>query len=137
MVKILFLDLDGTVRLPKSNPTFIKTPEDQELIPGFLTSEKSRECGECGECGENEEELRHCAYPERFVQRSTSHPSQPSHPSHPSHTSHPMSEKFGLLRAWQKLLHVTQTTIKSALPTRKSALTASTVLRLGRKPWNK
>jgi hypothetical protein len=56
-------------------------PNPSTVEPGFLTCEKS---SECGECGENEEELRHCAYPERFVQRST------SQPSHTSHTSHPL-----------------------------------------------
>ena len=34
MTKILFLDLDGTVRRPKSGATFINDPYDQELIPG-------------------------------------------------------------------------------------------------------
>ena len=32
--KILFLDLDGTVRRTKSGATFINDPYDQELIPG-------------------------------------------------------------------------------------------------------
>ena len=32
--KILFLDLDGTVRQTKSGQTFISDPYDQELIPG-------------------------------------------------------------------------------------------------------
>jgi D-glycero-D-manno-heptose 1,7-bisphosphate phosphatase len=34
MTKILFLDLDGTVRQSKSGATFINDPCDQELIPG-------------------------------------------------------------------------------------------------------
>lgn len=34
MSKILFLDLDGTVRKTKSGATFINDPYDQELIPG-------------------------------------------------------------------------------------------------------
>jgi D-glycero-D-manno-heptose 1,7-bisphosphate phosphatase len=34
MTKILFLDLDGTVRKTKSGATFINDPYDQELIPG-------------------------------------------------------------------------------------------------------
>jgi D-glycero-D-manno-heptose 1,7-bisphosphate phosphatase len=34
MNKILFLDLDGTVRHTKSGTTFINEPEDQEIIPG-------------------------------------------------------------------------------------------------------
>jgi len=34
MTKILFLDLDGTVRRTKSGTTFINTPLDQEIIPG-------------------------------------------------------------------------------------------------------
>lgn len=34
MTKILFLDLDGTVRRTKSGATFINDPLDQELIPG-------------------------------------------------------------------------------------------------------
>ncbi|MFM5937855.1 MAG: polynucleotide kinase [Dolichospermum sp.] len=34
MTKILFLDLDGTVRRTKSGATFITDPYDQELIPG-------------------------------------------------------------------------------------------------------
>lgn len=34
MSKILFLDLDGTVRKTKSGATFINHPYDQELIPG-------------------------------------------------------------------------------------------------------
>jgi D-glycero-D-manno-heptose 1,7-bisphosphate phosphatase len=34
MSKILFLDLDGTVRKSKSGATFINDPYDQELIPG-------------------------------------------------------------------------------------------------------
>lgn len=34
MTKILFLDLDGTVRRTKSGATFISDPYDQELIPG-------------------------------------------------------------------------------------------------------
>jgi len=34
MTKILFLDLDGTVRRTKSGKTFISDPYDQELIPG-------------------------------------------------------------------------------------------------------
>lgn len=34
MTKILFLDLDGTVRRTKSGATFINDPYDQELIPG-------------------------------------------------------------------------------------------------------
>ena len=33
-MKILFLDLDGTVRQPKSGAKFINDPEDQEIIPG-------------------------------------------------------------------------------------------------------
>lgn len=33
-MKLLFLDLDGTVRRPKSGAKFITNPEDQELIPG-------------------------------------------------------------------------------------------------------
>lgn len=33
-MKILFLDLDGTVRRTKSGATFINDPYDQELIPG-------------------------------------------------------------------------------------------------------
>jgi len=32
--KILFLDLDGTVRRTKSGAIFINDPYDQELIPG-------------------------------------------------------------------------------------------------------
>ena len=34
MTKILFLDLDGTVRRAKSGAKFIRNPYDQELIPG-------------------------------------------------------------------------------------------------------
>ena len=34
MTKILFLDLDGTVRKTKSGATFINDPYDQDLIPG-------------------------------------------------------------------------------------------------------
>lgn len=34
MGKILFLDLDGTVRRSKSGATFINDPTDQEIIPG-------------------------------------------------------------------------------------------------------
>ncbi len=34
MNKILFLDLDATVRRAKSGATFINTPKDQEIIPG-------------------------------------------------------------------------------------------------------
>lgn len=34
MIKILFLDLDGTVRRPKSEAEFINSPHEQELIPG-------------------------------------------------------------------------------------------------------
>jgi D-glycero-D-manno-heptose 1,7-bisphosphate phosphatase len=34
IMKILFLDLDGTVRKTKSGATFINDPCDQELIPG-------------------------------------------------------------------------------------------------------
>jgi D-glycero-D-manno-heptose 1,7-bisphosphate phosphatase len=34
MTKILFLDLDGTVRQTKSGATFINDPYDQQLIPG-------------------------------------------------------------------------------------------------------
>ena len=34
MTKILFLDLDGTVRRTKSGETFINDPYDQEIIPG-------------------------------------------------------------------------------------------------------
>lgn len=34
MTKILFLDLDGTVRRTKSGAKFINDPYDQELIPG-------------------------------------------------------------------------------------------------------
>ena len=34
MTKILFLDLDGTVRRTISGQTFINDPNDQELIPG-------------------------------------------------------------------------------------------------------
>ena len=33
-MKILFLDMDNTVRRPKSGATFINDPYDQELIPG-------------------------------------------------------------------------------------------------------
>jgi D-glycero-D-manno-heptose 1,7-bisphosphate phosphatase len=33
MGKLLMLDLDGTVRRPKSGQTFINHPEDQEIIP--------------------------------------------------------------------------------------------------------
>lgn len=36
MSKILFLDLDGTVRQAKSGATFINDPYDQELIPGVV-----------------------------------------------------------------------------------------------------
>lgn len=36
MTKILFLDLDGTVRQTKSGATFITDPYDQELIPGVV-----------------------------------------------------------------------------------------------------
>ncbi len=32
--KVLFLDLDGTVRRSKSGATFINDPYDQEMIPG-------------------------------------------------------------------------------------------------------
>lgn len=38
MTKILFLDLDGTVRQTKSGATFISDPYDQELIPGVENS---------------------------------------------------------------------------------------------------
>ncbi|WP_414755593.1 hypothetical protein [Anabaena sp. CCY 9910] len=31
--KLLILDLDGTVRRPKSGAKFINTPLDQEIIP--------------------------------------------------------------------------------------------------------
>jgi len=34
MTKILFLDLDGTVRETKSGATFINKPDDQKLIEG-------------------------------------------------------------------------------------------------------
>ncbi|NER40055.1 MAG: HAD hydrolase-like protein [Oscillatoria sp. SIO1A7] len=34
LTKVLFLDLNGTVRSPKSGGLFIKDPLDQELIPG-------------------------------------------------------------------------------------------------------
>ena len=34
MNKILFVDLDGTVRRTKSGAIFINTPQDQEIIPG-------------------------------------------------------------------------------------------------------
>ncbi|NDJ25953.1 hypothetical protein GS682_31100 [Nostoc sp. B(2019)] len=34
MTKILFLDLDGTIRRTKSGTTFINKPENQEIIPG-------------------------------------------------------------------------------------------------------
>lgn len=33
-MNILFLDLDGTVRKPKSGSGFLKNPKDQEIIPG-------------------------------------------------------------------------------------------------------
>jgi D-glycero-D-manno-heptose 1,7-bisphosphate phosphatase len=33
LMKLLILDLDGTVRRTKSGATFINTPEDQEIIP--------------------------------------------------------------------------------------------------------
>ncbi|MBE9038175.1 HAD-IIIA family hydrolase [aff. Roholtiella sp. LEGE 12411] len=33
-MKMLFLDLDGTVRRTKSGATFINAPKDQEIIPG-------------------------------------------------------------------------------------------------------
>lgn len=33
-MKILFLDLDGTIRCPKSQSKFINSPQDQEPIPG-------------------------------------------------------------------------------------------------------
>ena len=33
-MRILFLDLDGTVRRSKSGQTFINDPKDQEIIPG-------------------------------------------------------------------------------------------------------
>lgn len=36
MSKILFLDLDGTVRQTKSGATFINDPYDQELMPGVV-----------------------------------------------------------------------------------------------------
>jgi D-glycero-D-manno-heptose 1,7-bisphosphate phosphatase len=32
--KILFVDLDGTIRVPKSGSKFIQNPDDQSLIPG-------------------------------------------------------------------------------------------------------
>jgi len=34
MQKILFLDMDGTIRRPKSGEKFIQSPKDQEPIPG-------------------------------------------------------------------------------------------------------
>ena len=34
--KLLIVDLDGTVRCPKSDAKFINEPDDQELIPGAL-----------------------------------------------------------------------------------------------------
>lgn len=36
--KILFLDLDGTVRMPKSGSRFIQSPDDQALIPGVAAA---------------------------------------------------------------------------------------------------
>ncbi len=36
--KILFLDLDGTVRMPKSGSKFIQNPDDQALIPGVASA---------------------------------------------------------------------------------------------------
>ena len=36
MSKILFLDLDGTVRQTKSRAVFINAPYDQELMPGVV-----------------------------------------------------------------------------------------------------
>lgn len=32
-MKLLLLDLDGTVRKPISDSTFIRHPEDQQIIP--------------------------------------------------------------------------------------------------------
>ena len=37
-MKILFLDLDGTIRQPKSGAKFINNPEDQELLPGVAAA---------------------------------------------------------------------------------------------------
>jgi D-glycero-D-manno-heptose 1,7-bisphosphate phosphatase len=34
MIKLLLVDLDNTVRQPKSGGRFIQSPEDQEVIPG-------------------------------------------------------------------------------------------------------
>jgi D-glycero-D-manno-heptose 1,7-bisphosphate phosphatase len=34
MTKILFVDLDGTIRRPKSGGVFVQIPDDQEIIPG-------------------------------------------------------------------------------------------------------
>ena len=35
-LNILFTDLDGTLRQPKSPGQFITSPKDQQLIPGVL-----------------------------------------------------------------------------------------------------
>jgi len=40
MKRILFLDLDGTIRRTRSGEKFINSPEDQELIPGALEAIK-------------------------------------------------------------------------------------------------
>lgn len=38
MTKVLFLDLDGTTREPKSGATFINIPDDQRIIQGVETA---------------------------------------------------------------------------------------------------
>lgn len=44
LTKVLFLDLDGTVRRPKSGSLFIKDPLDQELIPGAKEAIATHQC---------------------------------------------------------------------------------------------
>jgi hypothetical protein len=57
-------------------------------IPGFITSDKSRECGECGEMGRwGDGEMG------RWGDGGVTNHLNGS--SHTSYTPHPMSEKFG------------------------------------------
>jgi histidinol phosphatase-like enzyme len=46
MTKLLILDKDGTLTRPKSGPTWVQHPEDQELIPGVAeTLQRYRDDG--------------------------------------------------------------------------------------------
>ena len=38
LMKVFFLDLDGTVSQTKSGETFINQPDDQQAIPGALAA---------------------------------------------------------------------------------------------------